>query len=875
MSVPYPCPLHVFLHSAYDLAKKGFLGVCDPYCKVTVNTNNKKVSKQTKMLKKTLFPEWQEVLQFDGVTADSILSLEVFDANTITRDNFLGRVVLRLRDLSIPCKLENVNTYGDLKTYKLQKRNPRSHVRGSMNFKLLYYCQPSQSSSGQRRLVDLVPGASGHSPGLNNSRSNSTNGSSRPSSASYGNTSHSSSRTSLVGQSSSSQSSRNTLSVPSTSVEELSQSEEPLPRGWEERTDANGRIYYVDHKNMRTQWDRPTTTSSQNASAIASQVARDRERMHYQYTLRRPTAQRRGDSNGTPTRSGESNSSRHSTASLTTPTSTPTSTPTVTPSSTPSPSQTPRDLSRSLSQLSTNDDTLPPGWEKRVSRTGREFFVDHNTRTTTWSHPNKRRHSAGTAQLHSTTSSSSGSRSSLLVQNNSLRTSSSSVTSRNNNSTPPQNEDLGPLPDGWELRTHRDGRRFFVDHNTHSTQWEDPRVIKLQNEQASTVPYSRDYHRKYDAFRKQLLSSKPDNLPRQFDFSVRRDHLFEDSHRSIMAVSEKDKNKLKARLYMKFTGESGLDYGGLAREWFFLLSHEMFNPYYALFEYSASDNYTLQINPDSGYFNEHHLEYFRFVGRVCGMAVYHQKLVDAYFIRPFYKMLLSKKITLADMESVDTECYNSMKYILDNDPEPLCLTFSTNKELLGEVEEIDLKPNGRDIEVTEGNKMEYIHLMIKWRFEDRVKKQMDAFKKGFEDIIPLNRLKIFDEREIEYLMSGLGEINVDDWRKNTIYKEGYKETDDVIKWFWKAVESYDSELQARLLQFVTGTSRVPMNGFAELQGSNGPQKFCIKKLGKPDSLPRAHTCFNRIDLPPYRSYHELKEKLRLAVENTEGFEGVD
>ena len=87
----------------------------------------------------------------------------------------------------------------------------------------------------------------------------------------------------------------------------------------------------------------------------------------------------------------------------------------------------------------------------------------------------------------------------------------------------------------------------------------------------------------------------------------------------------------------------------------------------------------------------------------------------------------------------------------------------------------------------------------------------------------------------QYLMSGLGEINVDDWRKNTIYKEGYKETDDVIKWFWKvhtythkhcvqldvllqAVESYDSELQARLLQFVTGTSRVPMNGFAELQG---------------------------------------------------------
>ena len=96
------------------------------------------------------------------------------------------------------------------------------------------------------------------------------------------------------------------------------------------------------------------------------------------------------------------------------------------------------------------------------------------------------------------------------------------------------------------------------------------------------MPYSRDYHRKYDNFRKQLQSAKPVilfliaiveiltlylqlNLPRQFEFSVRRDHLFEDSHRSIMGVSDKDRDKLKARLYMKFTGESGLDYGGLAR----------------------------------------------------------------------------------------------------------------------------------------------------------------------------------------------------------------------------------------------------------------------------------------------------------------------
>ena len=44
-----------------------------------------------------------------------------------------------------------------------------------------------------------------------------------------------------------------------------------------------------------------------------------------------------------------------------------------------------------------------------------------------------------------------------------------------------------------------------------------------------------------------------------------------------------------------------LDYGGPAREFFFLLSRELFNPYYGLFEYSANDTYTVQISPMSAF----------------------------------------------------------------------------------------------------------------------------------------------------------------------------------------------------------------------------------------------------------------------------------
>lgn len=114
---------------------------------------------------------------------------------------------------------------------------------------------------------------------------------------------------------------------------------------------------------------------------------------------------------------------------------------------------------------------------------------------------------------------------------------------------------------------------------------------------------------------------------------------------------------------VRFVGEEGLDYGGLAREWFFLLSHEMLNPNYCLFEYAASGNYTMSINPNSGV-NPEHLSYFQFIGRVIGLAVFHNKFIDCGFALPFYKQMLGKPIVLDDLESMDPEFHKSMHWIL-------------------------------------------------------------------------------------------------------------------------------------------------------------------------------------------------------------------
>ncbi|OCT76956.1 NEDD4-like E3 ubiquitin-protein ligase WWP1 isoform X1 [Xenopus laevis] len=536
---------------------------------------------------------------------------------------------------------------------------------------------------------------------------------------------------------------------------------------------------------------------------------------------------------------------------------------------------------------------LPPGWERRVDDRGRVYYVDHNTRTTTWQRPTMES-VRNFEQWQSQRNQLQG----AMQQFNQRYLYSASMLSA-------ENDPLGPLPPGWERRVDSTDRVYFVNHNTKTTQWEDPRTQGLQNEDPlpegweirytrEGVKYFVDHNTKTTTFSdprtgKSVVSKGPqiayersfrwklahfrylcqsNALPSHVKITVSRQTLFEDSFQQIMALKPYD---LRRRLYVMFRGEEGLDYGGLAREWFFLLSHEVLNPMYCLFEYAGKSNYCLQINPAST-INPDHLSYFCFIGRFIAMALFHGKFIDTGFSLPFYKRMLSKKLTIKDLESIDPEFYNSLIWIRDNNIEEcnLEMYFSVDMEILGKITSHDLKPEGSNILVTEENKEEYIGLMAEWRFSRGVEEQTKAFLDGFNAVVPLQWLQYFDEKELEVMLCGMQEVDLSDWQRNTVYRHYTRNSKQII-WFWQFVKEMDNEVRLRLMQFVTGTCRLPLGGFAELMGSNGPQKFCIEKVGKETWLPRSHTCFNRLDLPPYKSYEQLKEKLLFAIEETEGF----
>lgn len=353
-----------------------------------------------------------------------------------------------------------------------------------------------------------------------------------------------------------------------------------------------------------------------------------------------------------------------------------------------------------------------------------------------------------------------------------------------------------------------------------------------------------EFDNKRNYFNRKLHSRGGDRQAHPpLQLSVRRDQVFLDSFKSLYFKSA-DEMKF-GKLSIRFHGEEGVDAGGVTREWFQVISRQMFNADYALFVPVASDRTTFHPNRLSS-INPEHLMFFKFIGRIIGKALYEGRVLDCHFSRAVYKQIMGKQVNLKDMETLDLEYYKSLEWMLNNDiTDIITETFSVEVEAFGVMQVVDLLENGRNIPVTEDNKHEYIRLVTEHRLTGAVQEQLEHFLKGFHDIVPAELVSIFSEQELELLISGLPDINVDDWKNNTEY-HNYTAASPQIQWFWRAIRTFEKEEQAKLLQFITGTSKVPLNGFKELEGMNGFSKFNIHRdYGSKDRLPSSHTCFNR------------------------------
>ncbi|CAK4078881.1 unnamed protein product [Aphanomyces euteiches] len=366
-----------------------------------------------------------------------------------------------------------------------------------------------------------------------------------------------------------------------------------------------------------------------------------------------------------------------------------------------------------------------------------------------------------------------------------------------------------------------------------------------------------------------LLTQISHSYKGYFKMKVYREKIIEESLEILMIVPP---DRLCTMTRIEFLGESGIDAGGVLREWYSQLTQTIFEPSRGLFIAANKAEQSYWINPESAIdHGPNQLRHFQAIGRLLGGAIVNGQVLPFHLSLPLFKILVGTPLSFEDVQHLDLNVYNSLVFIRDTDNvDDLALDFSytTTKHEL-----VDLVPNGRNIPVTLANRDEYVDCMVRYLLLDQVRPQVEALVRGMNEVVPPELLLPFDHKEFELLVCGFSLIDVADWRTSTIVSTSMKKS-KCIHWFWDILEHEltDSD-RAKLLRFVTGSSRVPLQGFKGLTSYDGNLcPFTIQAVAYTrGAFPKAHSCFNRIDLPIYPTRELLHEAL-IALVNLESTE---
>lgn len=365
-----------------------------------------------------------------------------------------------------------------------------------------------------------------------------------------------------------------------------------------------------------------------------------------------------------------------------------------------------------------------------------------------------------------------------------------------------------------------------------------------------------------------------------FILKVRRDHILEDTTQALERATPED---LRRQLKVVFEGEQGVDEGGLAREFFRLLSARVFTADCGLFDPAVAQNARVlwfDKNSSQG------LTDFWLAGVILGLVVYNNMPgLDVSFPSVVFKKIKDEPLGLEDLRKVHPETYTSLRALLDWEVPPpvpgakpmgaaegsslfedtFCLDFTvTHDEGSGPVTR-ELCPGGRDKLVTLQNREEFVRLYSEWLLVSSVERQFEPFRKGVRRVCDSPLFNALDSAELELIVCGEQDLDFSQLRKNVHY-EGFPEDSPYVESFWKLLLALDKEGKKRFLSFVTGSDLAPVGGLQELQ-------LVVQKNGEEptERLPTAHTCFNLLLLPEYGSVDKLERMLITAMHNAEGF----
>ena len=372
-----------------------------------------------------------------------------------------------------------------------------------------------------------------------------------------------------------------------------------------------------------------------------------------------------------------------------------------------------------------------------------------------------------------------------------------------------------------------------------------------------------NFETKIKNFKDKLKKKYP--LPNSKYMSIDRNNLLKSSIKEIKKISLKDQIKIN------FKGEECIDAGGIMREYLTVLFKEILDPKTDLFEKTENDEISYifsqnQITSDKK-------EKYEFIGTIIARALTQGLTVNCLLNSIIYKLILQEEIKLNDLIFIDRQLYLSLKNLIDlsktQNIDDLEMYFEIDKKINGKMKHINLINNGNKIKVTNNNLYDFIAARINYLINSQLE-GISYIIKGIEKVFPLSFFDDFSSDELNLLINGFPFIDIEEWKENTEYV-GYAENEQLIKNFWEILYTFSQDDLSKLLQFVTGCSRVPIGGFKSLESNKGSlYKFTIQKIDynkNKMNFCRAHTCFNKIDIPNFPNKVELLNAIKFAIEN--------
>lgn len=412
----------------------------------------------------------------------------------------------------------------------------------------------------------------------------------------------------------------------------------------------------------------------------------------------------------------------------------------------------------------------------------------------------------------------------------------------------------------------------------------------------SRVPFFIDFFDRVKVFQSLLKADQNSILSRsetvmfyegindKLTADIHRETIMEDAYEQFHKVGSNFKNKIQVTFYNEHGPEAGIDGGGLTKELLTSVVSEGFDPKFGLhlFKETEANN---ELYPNDDIYlkiakridlpkQQQRLNYVKFLGMIVGKCLYESVLIDIgfapFFLAKWKVAQSSQNCSINDLSYLDRQLYLNLSKLLTmsaDDINALDLTFVIDENVDSKILQYDLAPPyGAMTSVSKSNRLQYIHLVANFKLNKSLHVQTKYFLEGLFEIIDAQWLNIFDPFELQMLISGGNDIDVQDWKDNVHYG-GYFDDDLTIVLFWEVVEEMSPQERCDLIKFVTSVSRAPLLGFKALT-----PHFGIHNSGSPDRLPTASTCVNLLKLPDYKDKTLIREKLLYASKANSGFD---